>query len=122
MFRRNIKGVSLIEGFLAAIIFALAVAVIFNTLNNMRKPAVNNERATKAALILSNYLDDLRAKISSDDITAISSAYTNELSVGLNQGPIQLQGGLYNIYYNVTQDGVSGGMKVDANIAWDDAL
>lgn len=114
------NGVTLIEGLMAAIIFAIAAAAIFNTLNSIRKPAIQNEQATKAALVLSNYLDDLRAKISANDIASGAGVYGNQLNPGLNQGPWPLEGGLYNIWCNVTQDVATGATRVDANIVWED--
>jgi Tfp pilus assembly protein PilV len=118
---KNSKGVSLIEGFLAGIIFIIAVTAIFSSLNAMRKPAVNNEKATEAALVLSNFLDDIRAKVSAADADGTLGAYADGgvLDEGQNRGPITR--GSYNIFYNVYVDG-TGARKVDANIIWDDAI
>ena len=123
MINQNSKGVSLIEAFLAAIIFIIAVAAVFSTLNSLRKPAVNNEQATAAALVLSNFLDDIRSKISGEDLNAPGGAvgaYTNVLNPSVDSCPAGL-GAPYQICYNVTLE-PSGARKVDANITWADAM
>jgi len=124
MFIKNSHGVSLIEGFLAGIIFIIAVTAIFSSLTSLRRPAVNNEKATEAALVLSNFLDDIRAKVSANDASGVSpvGAYADEglLGPGINHGPVTI--GLYNIFYNVTLDPTTGARKVDANIIWNEAM
>ena len=122
MLIRNSKGVSLIEGFLAGIIFIIAVTAIFSALTTMRKPAVNNEQATEAALVLSNFLDDIRAKVSDSDLNGTVGAYNTSglLATGANRGPVSM--GIYNIFYNVTENSATGARRVDANIIWNDMM
>ena len=80
VWNKNSNGVSLLEAFLASIIFVIAAAAIFTTLQSLRKPATENEQAVQAALVLSNFLDDLRSKIDTRDVVA--GDYTGNLKLG----------------------------------------
>ncbi len=118
MIKKNNKGITLLEAFLAAFIFIISVSAIFVTMTNLRKPAVNNEQAVAAALTLSNILEDLRSKVDSRDYD------TGKLSIRPEDNPHKISlGTQYKIAYNVTADpSGSGARKVDASIFWNDTL
>ena len=81
VFKKSSKGVSLIEAFLAAIIFAISVSAIFATLYSLRKPAINNEQTLEAARVTSNFLDSLRSKIDTRDMSC-GNDYCGDLTDG----------------------------------------
>lgn len=117
MFKRNLKGITLLEAFLAAFIFIVSVSAIFITMTALRKPAVNNERAVAAAMTLRNVLEDLRSKVDSRDIdTGALSPSPPPHHLTVTSSDVT-----YEIYYNVTLD-ASGGRSVEANISWPDVL
>lgn len=119
MFKKNSKGLSLLEAFISSIIFVIATAAIFVTLNGLRKPAVNNEQALSAALTLKNVLEDLRGQVSQADMNP-SGVYTSGNLTDGQHGPISTGG--YTIYYNVTTDGTTKARRIDANVSWTDAM
>ena len=128
MLKKNLKGITLLESFLAAFIFVTSVAAIFVTMNALRKPAMNNETALNGALVLRNFLENLRSKVDSRNFSAFSSANptnqiysTGDLTSGAHDGPSNV-GGLYNIYYNVSVDSSTKAIKVNAKVNWPDAL
>jgi hypothetical protein len=128
---KSSKGVSLLEAFLAAIIFVVATSAIFVTFSGLRKPVMNNEQALGAALAMKGVLEDLRAKVSQNDISA--GDYGGDLAEGAHSKTV----GIYNIGYTVScinpSTGASGGVgycaanrlairKVDATATWTDAM
>jgi Tfp pilus assembly protein PilV len=116
MLIKNLKGVSLLEAFLASIIFIIGISSVFITLSTLRRPAVNNEQAVGAALVLSNMLDSLRSEIDKRDVDS-TGEYVGNLRTG-TYGPIT--SGDYTMYYNVYD--ASGARRIDANVTWVDAI
>jgi Tfp pilus assembly protein PilV len=119
MLKRNLKGLSLLEVFLSAVIFVTSTAAIFLTLNVARKPAVNRDQSIGAALAIRNVFEDLRSKVSTSEMSAAGAYSTGDLTEGTH-GPIF--SGIYNIYYNVTTNAATGVRRVTANAVWTDAL
>jgi|CXWL01.1.fsa_nt_gi Tfp pilus assembly protein PilV len=118
MNRRNIKGFTLLEAFLAAFIFIISVSAIFVTMTALRKPAVNNEQAVQAAILLRDTLEELRAKVDSVD----EAGNIGDLSLGSHSiNTKTLNGVPVVINYLVSADG-SGGKIVDATMTYSDAL
>ena len=98
MLKINTKGVSLVEAFLAAFIFIVSVSAILVTLTSIRKPAVNSDRSTEAALIAQKILDDLRSKVDSRDYDS------GDLSLGSHpprEESSKDMGGGYSVRYGV---------------------
>ena len=134
MLKKNIKGITLLEAFLASFIFVTSVAVIFVTMNALRKPALDNERAVNGSLVLRNFLEDLREQVDSQKYAPFDSSNPTAqyyMSGGLvgnlvatsYVGPIVSMGDVnYSIFYNVTLDPVSRAKRVDAKVNWPDSL
>ena len=119
MNKKNIKGFTLLEAFLAAFIFIISVAAIFVTMTALRRPAVNNEQAVQAAIVLRDTLEDLRAKVDGAD----NAANTGDLSLGAHPPVIKTVNGVnFNVSYLVIADGVNGGKIVDATVTYPDAF
>ncbi|MBI3602501.1 MAG: hypothetical protein HY209_06380 [Candidatus Omnitrophica bacterium] len=119
MLKINTQGMSLLEAFLAAVIFVISVAAVFTTLIGTRRPAVNNDQMTTAALVAKNVLEDLRSKVDALDYpTGNLSSGTHTLT---GQGP----SGLYNVYYNVTLLNAldpNSARQVNLTVTWPDAV
>ena len=67
MIKKNLKGIGLLEAFLAAFIFVIAVSAIFAGLSSLRKPAVKNEQELTAALAGRAVLEELRSNVATGD-------------------------------------------------------
>ena len=119
MFKKNSKGITLIEAFLSAMIFVIAVSAIFATLNSLRKPVVNNEQRVDCTLATSEFLDSLRSRISQNDIL-INGDYSGDLSLGRHGPHID---GICNIWWNVGQvPNNPKALEVNAIAYWPDAM
>ena len=117
MIKKNLQGFTLLEAFLAAFIFIISVAAIFVTMTALRKPAVNNEQGVKAALMLRDVLEELRAKVDSRE------GGLGALQAGNHPlPPITQDGIVYTLSYFVTVDAVTGVRSVTATANYTDAL
>ncbi len=80
MLNKNSKGITLLETFLAAFVFVIAVSAIFLVLKSLRKPVIDNDQAVGAALATRTVLEDLRSKIDPSNINSVTGDYIQDLS------------------------------------------
>lgn len=124
MLKKNIKGVTLLEAFLAAFLFVTSVAAIFVSMNALRKPATNNERKVTAAILLKTYLEDLRSKVDNREYSDTSGVFQTgthpPLPLPLTPpNTVSIAGVLYTISYSVNAE-FEGSKQVNATITWVD--
>ena len=119
MLNKNSRGFTLLEAFLAAFLFVTSVAAIFVTMNALRKPAVNNERMLEGALILKDFLEELRSKVDHREFDN-PMVFTNGVH---NPDPVvgPTSGIPFTIQYNVVTE-ASGVKRVTATVTWPDTL
>ena len=122
MLKKNLKGITLIEVFIASFIFIISVSAVFSTLITTRRPAINNEQELQGALVLRNKLEFLRSKVDTRHIAFGTGIMNNELSEGTHIVNSLGPGGIYNIIYNVTRDSTTGVLEVNATAYWPDSI
>lgn len=120
MFKKNLKGIGLLEAFLAAFVFVIAISSIFATLSSIRKPVVHNEQELTAALAGQSVLEELRSKVAfGDHISTGSCSSAKNFDTHCTHTATS---GIYTIQYTVTSDSAGGVRKVDATVSWPDAM
>ena len=90
------------EILLASVIFVITAAMVYITINAVRQPVLQKERALTAALFGQQLLEDLRSQVDAADINA-SGNWTGNLALGVH-GPFSqtdAQGIVYNEIYTV---------------------
>jgi len=103
---------SLLEILLAAIIFIISVGGIFATLNAVRQPALQKERALTAAIFGQQLLESLHSSVSANNFDAGGNV-NGALSLGTHSLPLVTdpQNVVYNMTYVVTC--ADGGVTCD---------
>ena len=99
---------------MAAVIFVISISAIFTTLIGVRRPAVNNDQMTTAAMVARNVLEDLRSKVDTQDTTGL-----------LSVGPHTINSGNYTVNYTVNLVNSldpNSARQVSMNVTWPDAI
>jgi len=114
---RQNNGLSLIEVLISAVLFSIAALGMFSTLSMMRVSSDVSDKRLGAAYFGRQCLEQLRAKV---DQRAFSGAdYTNELSLGVHNCPVD-PNGVYSATYTVTEDATTKARKVNLSVTWNE--
>lgn len=129
MFKITTQGFSLLETFLAALLFVFSVASIFTALYSIRKPAVNTDQMSQGALAGKQVLEALRYYVDPADYSSGGCLYPGGHAT--LPSSVFLPAGGYAVSYVVSTD-PSGcvdnppatfcGRKVIATVTWPDAM
>lgn len=95
MLKNNHKGVTLVEAFLASLIFVVSVSAILVSIVALRKPAVTNTQEKEAVLVGQQILEEFRSNVDKNDTSGALS--------GGNHGPFPrpFNNTTYTINYTV---------------------
>lgn len=130
MFKTTTRGFSLLETFLAALLFVFSVASIFTALYSIRKPAVNTDQMSQGALAGKQVLEALRYYVDPADYNS-SGGYLYPGGHATLPPSVSLPAGGYAVSYVVSTDPPGCvdnppttfcGRKVIATVTWPDAM
>lgn len=118
---------TLLEVLLAAIIFIISVGGVFATLNYVRQPVLEKERALTAAIMGKQFLESLRSQISAANL--VNGVWQGNFALGTSSfTENDQQGTQYNISYTVScADGTTTcgnydtPLAVNLTVNWPDA-
>ncbi len=107
------NGFTIVEVVISSLIFVIAVAGIFASINLLRKPAEDTTDKINAAFVGKEILEGLRKQVDA------ASWQTGDLTVGTHAlNTISVDGVTYTPSYTVSDDPDTSARKVTLSINW----